>query len=473
MIRAIGAPSPQTINNALTYTFTGWSDGGAQTHNITTPVSDATYTATFAASLRTADIPVNTVNGLGYSYYTGTWTTLPTFSLLNPAATGSVLNFDISPRTVNDNFGFSFIGYVNVPTDGIYTFYTSSDDGSKLYIGGTLVVNNDGVHGAVETSGQIGLRAGKHAIRVDFFENTGGEVLTVSYAGPGITKQVIPNSALYRVETSQTVTLTPVADAYVRSGNKYANSNFGTANVLATKQASNANQETYLRFNIASLGSAVSSARLRVYGSINNTSVASIPVEVHEVTNNTWGETTITYNNRPAAQAAVLATTTVSGTTAVYYEWNVTTLIANARAAGATTVTLLLRNATITANSRITFNSKEASTNKPQLVVIATAAGARGTVTPTSLATETGVLDASLVQVYPNPASTFLHVEIPAIATATTLRLLDLTGKVLVEQAVEGSARQIIATPDLAPGSYVLMIETPVGWLRKLVLIAR
>ena len=111
-----------------------------------------------------------------------------------------------------------------------------------------------------------------------------------------------------------------------------------------------------------------------MYGSINNSSVAAIPVEVHEVTTNTWGETTITYNNRPAAQATVLATTTVSGTTDGYYEWNVTTLIANARVSGATTVTLLLRNTTTTANSRITFNSKEAAANKPQLVVVAAAA---------------------------------------------------------------------------------------------------
>jgi hypothetical protein len=148
--------------------------------------------------LRTPENPTNTVAGVDYRYYEGTWSVLPNFDALAAAKTGTVANFDLTPRNRNDNFGFKYTGYVNVPTDGTYTFYTSSDDGSKLYIGTTEVVNNDGAHASQERSGTIGLRAGKHAISVTFFEATGGEVLTVSYAGPGITKQVIPNTALYR-----------------------------------------------------------------------------------------------------------------------------------------------------------------------------------------------------------------------------------------------------------------------------------
>lgn len=46
VVRAIGAPSPQTIGGT-TYEFVSWSDGGSATHEIVTPVPDATYTATF------------------------------------------------------------------------------------------------------------------------------------------------------------------------------------------------------------------------------------------------------------------------------------------------------------------------------------------------------------------------------------------------------------------------------------------
>jgi glucose/arabinose dehydrogenase len=151
--------------------------------------------------LRAPENPAGTVAGLKYDYYEGSWNTLPNFSGLSPLKTGTVTNFSLTPRNRSDNFAFRFTGYVQVPANGLYTFYTSSDDGSKLYIGNTLVVNNDGLHAARERAGTIRLRAGKHAITVTFFDNTGSEALGVSYAGPGITKRAIPASALFRIGT--------------------------------------------------------------------------------------------------------------------------------------------------------------------------------------------------------------------------------------------------------------------------------
>jgi hypothetical protein len=60
------------------------------------------------------------------------------------------------------------------------------------------------MHAEQERSGTIGLKAGKHAISVSFFERSGGQVLTASYSGPGIGKTTIPASALYRVNGSTT-----------------------------------------------------------------------------------------------------------------------------------------------------------------------------------------------------------------------------------------------------------------------------
>jgi hypothetical protein len=148
--------------------------------------------------LRTPENPASTVAGVEYKYYEGTWSALPNFDALTAVKSGNVANFDMSVRNRVDNYGFKYSGFVNVPTDGTYTFYTSSDDGSKLYIGTTEVVSNDGLHALQERSGTIGLRAGKHAISVTFFEATGGEGLTVSYSGPGISKQAIPGTVLSR-----------------------------------------------------------------------------------------------------------------------------------------------------------------------------------------------------------------------------------------------------------------------------------
>ncbi len=148
--------------------------------------------------LRAPENPAGTVAGLHYQYYEGSWNTLPNFSGLTPSKTGTVTHFSLAPRNRSDQFAFRFTGYVQVPANGLYTFYTSSDDGSKLYIGNTLVVNNDGLHAARERSGTIRLRAGKHAITVTFFDNTGAEALAVSYAGPGLSKRAIPATALFR-----------------------------------------------------------------------------------------------------------------------------------------------------------------------------------------------------------------------------------------------------------------------------------
>lgn len=149
------------------------------------------------------------MNGVAYKFwtYTGTMVGGPSSQLLEPGAfdfgatpakTGTVSTFDITPRTQNDNFVFAFDSYVEILTAGNYTFYTSSDDGSRLYINGTLAVNNDGAHGTTEKSSTpIALGVGKHAIRVTFFEQGGGEVLSVSYAGPGVSKQTIPAARLY------------------------------------------------------------------------------------------------------------------------------------------------------------------------------------------------------------------------------------------------------------------------------------
>lgn len=46
VLRTVSAVSPITVGNK-TYDFTGWSDGGAQTHTITTPSTNQTITASY------------------------------------------------------------------------------------------------------------------------------------------------------------------------------------------------------------------------------------------------------------------------------------------------------------------------------------------------------------------------------------------------------------------------------------------
>jgi hypothetical protein len=150
-------------------------------------------------TLRDPENPPGTVNGLNYSYYEGVWSSLPDFSSITPAETGLIANVNLYPKNRDDDYAFRFYGYINIPADGVYTFYTTSDEGSQLFIGDSVVVNNDGLHTAVEKSGRMALNAGKHLFAVTFFERLGTASLSVRWGGPGIQKQIIPNAAYFRL----------------------------------------------------------------------------------------------------------------------------------------------------------------------------------------------------------------------------------------------------------------------------------
>jgi alpha-L-fucosidase len=91
--------------------------------------------------------------------------------------TTNIISLDKKQRT--DKFAFEFTGYIKIAKDAVYTFYTQSDDGSKLFIDDEEVVNNDGDHGAEEKSGKAALKKGYHKIRVTYFDSGGGNELKV------------------------------------------------------------------------------------------------------------------------------------------------------------------------------------------------------------------------------------------------------------------------------------------------------
>ena len=114
------------------------------------------------------------------------------------------IDFD-SPAGVNGTeiADFCYVrwnGVLRVPRDGSYTLWTSSDDGSRVFLNGNLVVENGGVHGAVEKSGVVELKAGDHALKVEYFENDAGASCHFGWQGPGIEKQIVPPEALFHEE---------------------------------------------------------------------------------------------------------------------------------------------------------------------------------------------------------------------------------------------------------------------------------
>ncbi len=135
--------------------------------------------------------------GLVVHFFGGAWDSLPDFSRLKANSVKTCPAFDLTPSPVNENFGLKFEGFINIPMDGIYTFFTESDDGTRLSINGKPIVFNDGIHGMNEQYGKIALKAGHHLISVEYFQKLYGLGLEVSYAGPGISKKQIPASVLF------------------------------------------------------------------------------------------------------------------------------------------------------------------------------------------------------------------------------------------------------------------------------------
>ncbi len=196
---------PSAGADSFTYTIQGTS-GGPSTATVSITV-DA------ASGYQDPANPQSTQPGVNVSFYDlVNPSVLPNFSSLTPYKT-DVVN-DVNFRSTNTtfytserdtDFGALYEGYITISQPAEYTLYANSDDGSKLYIGDTLVVNNDGLKSPVamyfsmvEKSGKIKLKAGVHRIRVEFFEHTGSAGVVASISGGGLAKAPIPASMFSR-----------------------------------------------------------------------------------------------------------------------------------------------------------------------------------------------------------------------------------------------------------------------------------
>ncbi len=136
-------------------------------------------------------------HGLSYQYYEANTTKTLDLQKLAVQDSGVCSNIDIEKRKKDSFFAFKFNGLVKVPSTGLYTFFLESNDGSRFFIGGKEVIENDGSHVAKEEVGKIGLTAGYHKIKVKYFQRGGGNKLKVSWQGPGIKKQEISPDVLF------------------------------------------------------------------------------------------------------------------------------------------------------------------------------------------------------------------------------------------------------------------------------------
>ena len=198
-------------------------------------------------------------------------------------------------------------------------------------------------------------------------------------------------------------TLNATDDAYVRDG-AYASTNYGAPTQLLVKAAvANGGyvRNAYVRFDLSGEQN-VTAAKLRLYGGITPGSPeSSITLKVYPVPNAGWNESAITYNNAPPPAAAPIASVTVTGTTPNWYEIDLTNYLFSLQSSGEPVVAFALKGTTSTTGS-VTFNSREATANTPQLVYTTASAS----VPAKPLSASAAVVSSTRVNVTWQPGST-------------------------------------------------------------------
>lgn len=105
-----------------------------------------------------------------------------------PIQAGILPNFDnISGgdfRELEDNFALRSVGVIKIDTPGVYGFRLWSDDGSRLFLNRSKLIDNDGLHGTEMKQADLELEKGYYAFVLEFFQGAGGKFLSFNMRAP-------------------------------------------------------------------------------------------------------------------------------------------------------------------------------------------------------------------------------------------------------------------------------------------------
>jgi len=148
--------------------------------------------------------PVTAVveNGVEYSAFEGLWPWTPEFTALASVGDGLADRLDLTKLTRSSNAGLLFSGYIQIPSTGAWNFFLTSDSGTHLRIHQAQVIDDDYNHTGAEASGSLNLAAGLHPFRL-YYDTDGASppTLGLTWSGPSVSKEPVPDSALFRAET--------------------------------------------------------------------------------------------------------------------------------------------------------------------------------------------------------------------------------------------------------------------------------
>ena len=357
---------------AIKFTTTGKACGSAPV-----PTSAGQVFHFLKVTVNGHNVTVTPINALGqsfdvqnYSFTSGAETTPPTTPTNLAATIVSGTQIDLNWSASTDNTGVR---------------------GYDIYRNGTLV-------GTVDqntfTYSDVNLTsATSYAYQVDAFDGSGNH-------------SALATAISATTKSTATYTFMPAADAYIAGD--FTTTNYGGSATL--KADASPDYRSYLRFNVGDVSGTVTSATLRLYA----TSSSATGYQVKRVTNQGWEEGSIIYDNAPAVGSLI-------GSSGSFASGNWTTVDVTSLITGNGIYDLAV---TTTSSSNMNFNSRDASSNKPQLVIhtSVTAVTPTPSGTPTATATATAVAPGTLVFTAAADARVVQASPTTNYGTATTLQ---------------------------------------------------
>ncbi|NMN37489.1 family 20 glycosylhydrolase [Pedobacter sp. SG918] len=120
--------------------------------------------------------------GLAFSYFPKFYKSVNLISEADKTETATTPAIEIPVQNKAGSFATRHQGYFYAAEDGIYSFFLRSDDGSILKMQNKTLIDNDGMHFAIEKSAQIALKKGYHPFELLFLEGGGGYTLELEYS---------------------------------------------------------------------------------------------------------------------------------------------------------------------------------------------------------------------------------------------------------------------------------------------------
>ena len=268
------------------------------------------------------------------------------------------------------------------------------------------------------------------------------------YAGSSATYHVGNQTPVYTAAV-----IPAVADAYVRGGSVYGSVNYGAESLVLKQDATvSYTREVFLKFNVGALPAGTNQVKLRMYVNYANTGIATVPWIAQYVSNDSWTETGITYNNMPAATSAV---DTILGRSAGNYaEWDVTNIALSQQAAdGVLTLKLVSGLAGATTDAIFTSRENSDTTRRPMLVC------STGSTLRKMISANVNEDKTDGVNIYPNPAGAVVYVSTAAHWLKAEIH--DTAGKSIKAERLDGRQQFEIQLGDIRPGMYLLVLSGP------------